>query len=360
MAMGLHQAESGCLLLADITGYTSYLQGSELEHAQDVLADLLETIVDSLEPTFTLSKLEGDAAFAYAPTISINPSMLLDTVEAAYFSFQRRLRDVVHSTTCECDACVLIPSLDLKFFVHEGRYVVRTIARSEELTGSDVVLIHRLLKGTAGKAINKKAFAVFTGATMEAMHMDPAILGFRPHTELFDDIGEVPVYIHDLAVRWAYEQERHRVFVTKDAAVMNKTLEFPAPPPMVWDYLTDPAKKAEWQSEVTGVDMVTEGRRGVGTVNHCMHGPDKIVEHVADWRPFSYITLEYDLEGHSVQIPLTYELEPHEEGTWLSARYGDPGNGIWAEIGEEWSAIMDRSGSNLVETITEQMAAAEV
>ena len=104
MAMGLHQAESGCLLLADITGYTSYLQGSELEHAQDVLADLLETIVDSLEPTFTLSKLEGDAAFAYAPTISINPSMLLDTVEAAYFSFQRRLRDVVHSTTCECDA----------------------------------------------------------------------------------------------------------------------------------------------------------------------------------------------------------------------------------------------------------------
>ena len=255
---------------------------------------------------------------------------------------------------------MLIPSLDLKFFVHEGRYVVRTIARSEELTGSDVVLIHRLLKGTAGKAINKKAFAVFTGATMEAMHMDPAILGFRPHTELFDDIGEVPVYIHDLAVRWAYEQERHRVFVTKDAAVMNKTFEFPAPPPMVWDYLTDPAKRAEWQSGVTGGDMVTEGRRGVGTVNHCMHGPDKIVEHVADWRPFSYITLEYDLEGHSVQIPLTYELEPHEEGTWLSARYGDPGNGIWAEIGEEWSAIMDRSGSNLVETITEQMAAAEV
>ena len=358
--MSLPEAESGCLLLADITGYTSYLQGSELEHAQDVLADLLETIVDSLEPTFTLSKLEGDAAFAYASTSSLNPSMMLDTVEAAYFSFQRRLRDVVHSTTCECDACVLIPSLDLKFFVHEGKYVLRRIARSEELTGSDVVLIHRLLKGTSGKAINKKAFAVLTAATMEAMQMDPAILGFLPHTELFDDIGEVQVYIHDLTIRWAYEQERHRVFVTKDAAVMHKTFELPTPPEMVWDYLTDPAKRAQWQFGVTGVDMVTDGRRGVGTINHCMHGPDKIVEHVADWRPFSYITLKYDLDGYSTQIPLTYELEPYGEGTRLYARYGDPGSGIWDDIGVDWSATMDRSGSNLIETISRQVATARV
>jgi hypothetical protein len=33
-------AESGCLLLADISGYTQYLCETELEHAQDVLADL--------------------------------------------------------------------------------------------------------------------------------------------------------------------------------------------------------------------------------------------------------------------------------------------------------------------------------
>ena len=48
------------------------------------------------------------------------------------------------------------------------------------------------------------------------------------------------------------------------------------------------------------------------------HGPDRIVEHVADWRPFSYITLEYDIKGVPSQLPLTYELEPYEEGTRLS------------------------------------------
>ena len=46
MTQLLKEADRGCLLLADIAGYTSYLQGSELEHAKDVLTDLLETIID--------------------------------------------------------------------------------------------------------------------------------------------------------------------------------------------------------------------------------------------------------------------------------------------------------------------------
>ena len=179
MALDLGAPEKGCLLLADISGYTEYMAGNELMHAQDVVADLLETIVAALEPIFTLSKLEGDAAFAYANSSSINPSMVMDTVEAAYFAFQKRLRDVTHSTTCECNACVRIPTLDLKFFVHDGEYVVRRIARSEELAGPDVILVHRLMKGTSGETIGKAAYAVYTAQVMEAMGMDPAILGFR-------------------------------------------------------------------------------------------------------------------------------------------------------------------------------------
>jgi hypothetical protein len=50
-----------------------------------------------------------------------------------------------------------IASLDLEFSVQDGEYVVRRIARSEELTGSDVVLIHRLAKGTAGASIGNHA-----------------------------------------------------------------------------------------------------------------------------------------------------------------------------------------------------------
>ena len=52
MAFDMGALERGCLLLADISGYTEYMGGSELMHAQDVVADLLETIVGTIEPVF--------------------------------------------------------------------------------------------------------------------------------------------------------------------------------------------------------------------------------------------------------------------------------------------------------------------
>ncbi|HIE22359.1 MAG TPA: DUF2652 domain-containing protein [Acidimicrobiia bacterium] len=263
-------------------------------------------VVGAVEPVFRLSKLEGDAAFAYAPSETINPSMVLDTVESAYFSFRRRLRDITHSTTCECNACVRILSLDLKFFIHVRDYVVRRIARSEELTGPDVILVHRLAKGSSGQAIGQTAYAVYTAQTMEQMSVNPSVLGFTPHTESFDDLGEVPVSIQDL---------------------------------------TDPAKRVAWQRGTTGVERVTEGSHGTGTVNHCMHGPDVLIEHIADYRPFSYITARYDQAGLFTQMGVTTELEETDGGTRVAMRLERIDDGIWEMIGpastENYQASID-------------------
>ena len=49
----LSRPESACLLIADISGYTSYLAGTELDHAQDILADLMTTVVASMRPGFS-------------------------------------------------------------------------------------------------------------------------------------------------------------------------------------------------------------------------------------------------------------------------------------------------------------------
>ena len=70
----LSQPEPACLLIADISGYTSYLAGTELDHSQDILADLMTTVVGSMRPGFRLAKLEGDAAFAYLLTDRIDGS----------------------------------------------------------------------------------------------------------------------------------------------------------------------------------------------------------------------------------------------------------------------------------------------
>ena len=138
--------ETACLLIADISGYTGYLVGVEIDHAQDILADLMNTIVSALRPGFRLAKLEGDAAFTYAITDRIDGSLLLDTIERCYFGFRRRRRDVRQATSCECNACVRIPDLNLKFVVHHGTIIRQRVAGREELLGADVIVVHRLLK----------------------------------------------------------------------------------------------------------------------------------------------------------------------------------------------------------------------
>ena len=82
--------ETGTLVLADLTGYTAYLAGGEIEHAPTIAGDLLETIIGRLEPPFRLAKLEGDAAFLYVEDGRADGSLQLDALEAAFFAFRRR------------------------------------------------------------------------------------------------------------------------------------------------------------------------------------------------------------------------------------------------------------------------------
>ena len=60
--------ERAVLLIADIGGYTRFMKVHRvnLSHAQYVVAQLLEAVIDAAEPRFKLAKLEGDAAFFYA------------------------------------------------------------------------------------------------------------------------------------------------------------------------------------------------------------------------------------------------------------------------------------------------------
>jgi hypothetical protein len=171
----------GPLLLADIGGYTSFLQAVATAHADDAFADgaippayaamssLLDGIVECLVPPFTLAKLEGDAVFAYATQSDLLPdgSAVLGCIQACYDAFRRRL-DTAHETwTCTCDGCLRINDLELKFVVHSGRFVIQQIAGTAELVGSDVVMAHRLLKNDAAQVLGHGAYALVTSPAVE-------------------------------------------------------------------------------------------------------------------------------------------------------------------------------------------------
>jgi uncharacterized protein YndB with AHSA1/START domain len=321
-------AQPTCFLIADISGYTGYLADVELDHAQDILADLMGAVVTSLRPGFRLAKLEGDAAFTFSTAEKVDGSMLLDTIERCYFGFRRRRRDVRQASSCECEACARIPDLNLKFVVHHGPAILQKVAGRQELLGPDVIVAHRLLKNDVVEKLGLSAYALITQQCVDAAEIDPAALDMRRITEAYDRIGDVACWAHDLERRWQEEETRRRVFVSPEESVLTMSVPANVPPQVVWEFLTTPGRRKTWQFGVTDVTVTgtTGGRRGLGSVNHCMHGKEAVIEEILDWRPYHYLT-DRTTFGHpsgAVKILHTIELEPGLTGTTIHFRFGAP------------------------------------
>ena len=319
-----------CLLIADISGYTEYLSGVEIDHAQDILADLIGTVVTALRPGFRLAKLEGDAAFCFAPTEKVDGSMLLDTIERCYFGFRRRRRDVRQATSCGCNACVRIPDLNLKFVAHHGVAIRQRVAGHDELLGSDVIVVHRLLKNDIVQRLGIGAYLALTAPLVAEMAIDPAAMGMIAHTETYEHLGAVNLWVHDLERRWHAEDARLRHRVEAADALYEVEFHSVAPPQTVWEFITTPGRRMEWQGPggVTSVDEIVKpaGRRGAGAVSHCMHGAGAQVEEILDWRPFDYVTIRstWPPAMGGLQMTQMYELEPTASGTTLRFRIARP------------------------------------
>lgn len=217
--------------------------------------------------------------------------MLLDSIEETYFSFRSRRRDITHATVCDCNACARIPQLDLKYISHHGQFVRNDSEGSVELTGSDVIAAHGLLKNHVKEQFETDAYLLVTEPCVEALGLDPDALSMVRHEEPSETMGAIAGFVMDLDERWRYEQERRRVFVLPSEAEFEIVDEIPAPPPVVWDYVTSPSKRLEWQTDVQRIDQENPGgRQGVGTTNHCAHGAGTVLEEIVDWRPFQYLT----------------------------------------------------------------------
>jgi hypothetical protein len=179
-------AADGPLVLADISGYTAFLRAVAEAHtaeayahvavpdAYTVVSALLDGIVTRLVPPFTLSKLEGDAVFAFATSTEGMPrgADLLGCIGECHASFRRTVAQVHRGATCDCHACVRFEeSLDLKFVLHAGPFVIQSVAGGRELIGPEVVVAHRLLKSGASELVGGGAYAAITEAAAERFHV---------------------------------------------------------------------------------------------------------------------------------------------------------------------------------------------
>jgi hypothetical protein len=140
------------LLIADIGGYTEYMQfhRSILGHAEAATARLLEKVVDAARD-FDLVEIEGDAAFLSREADALVGGATLTAITEVAVAMHRAFhaeRRLVERNLCPCDSCTQTSNLKLKFVAHVGEVAIQTIRRRRNLVGMDVIFVHRLLKNT--------------------------------------------------------------------------------------------------------------------------------------------------------------------------------------------------------------------
>jgi hypothetical protein len=264
----------------------------------------------------TISKLEGDAVFGYVAEARVSRGeTLIEFVEAGYMAFRDRLEGIRRRTTCTCNACRAIPSLDLKFIIHHGDYMTQSIAGIHELVGSDVNLVHRLLKNHVGENTGWRAYALFTGQSLEHLVVPCDPRDLHSQTEHYEHLGDVQTYSLDLHKRHDELAAARHVVVTDEEADMILDYDFAVPPAVLWDFMNDPAHRDQWMAGVHwSAGTRPGGRTGPGAQNHCAHGKNQSsLEVIVDWKPFDYATM-HQFFGKDAYWAVTYRLTPAPDG----------------------------------------------
>jgi len=206
--------------------------------------------------------------------------------------------------------------LDLKFVCHQGEFIRQRMGGRDELAGRDVILVHRLLKNVVKELFGDHAYALYSDPCIRAMGIDPVAQGLAEHQEAIDIIGEVKCWVRDLEGAWKNEIDRSRNLVTRYQAATVIEFDIAAARPKVWEYFTLPGLRPKWRAADEVREFSEGGRRGVGTTNHCMHGPHAVVEEVLDWRPFDYFTLATLLPvANAPKINLTFAFADNADGS---------------------------------------------
>jgi class 3 adenylate cyclase len=196
------------LLLADISGYTGFMAGVEIEHGVDfsagipaayaVLGALLGAVSRGVEPEFTVVKLEGDAVFAAAPASMLDGQgdRVLEKLQAMYEAFIDGRTRAIPSKDHLCTACPAVAHLDLKIVLHRGHTVRQAVGSGSDLLGPAVTVAHRLLKNTVRERIGSRAYLFLTDAAASGLGLP--LVGLEHHEE-YPDAGRVDGRIIELA-----------------------------------------------------------------------------------------------------------------------------------------------------------------
>ncbi len=152
------------IFIPDISGFTYFVTETPILHSKDLIAELLEAVIDANPLGLEISEIEGDAILFYrlGPPPPVNE--LAAQVTAIIQSFERVLREYERNRICCCGSCSMAHQLAIKMIAHHGPVTVMLVDDFVKLLGPAVIAAHRLLKNP----VKDRQYALLTADLLGA------------------------------------------------------------------------------------------------------------------------------------------------------------------------------------------------
>lgn len=155
------------LFLPDISGFTKFVQSTEVEHSQHVIAELLEILIAANQIDLHLAEIEGDALFYFKEKSVPTLDEILQQVERMFVDFYSHLKLLEKNRICPCNACTSAPNLQLKIIAHVGELQFINVQNNRKPFGKEVIEAHRLMKND----VQSDNYVLFSQALIDELKL---------------------------------------------------------------------------------------------------------------------------------------------------------------------------------------------
>lgn len=185
------------LFIPDISGYTKFVQTTEIEHSLHVISELLEVLISSNIEGLELAEVEGDALFFFKEESVPSADRIMAQINAMFTAFYSHLKMLETNRICPCNACATAPELNLKIIIHSGELQFINVQGSLKPFGNSVIEAHRVLKNS----IASDSYVLVTDKlheiTSDFNAATSAFGAFKKGKDVYDDI-EIPYSYSEL------------------------------------------------------------------------------------------------------------------------------------------------------------------
>lgn len=138
--------DQGLIFIPDISGFSRFINETEIEHSRLIIQELLETLINCNEIGLEVSEIEGDAILFYKFGDPPQLKQIYRQVEKMFCQFHQNLIAYDRYQFCKCTACTSAINLTLKVISHYGQFTGYNVKNFNKLIGKDIIVAHQLLK----------------------------------------------------------------------------------------------------------------------------------------------------------------------------------------------------------------------